>query len=744
MFSGGIPGVDLDPSEISQELYRLATVRDTEALQQLRRSTSQFQYHLDLALHVAVSDGGADIIEYLVGVGASVSSTSNYGHSLMHRAVLRGNAETIKCLLDLKAPVNLRTRTHGETPLLFAVDTGSTRIVKCLLNAKPLLELDSGKGETALHRAVWNGNAEMIECLLDAGADCTAKDFDSRTPWQQALLSSGRHDIIDAFVGREFRNLCNIIDSNAFGRLDAVVSTWSNPEDCLAHFGYNKPILRNLDKETFCSHFGLPASSYDTALDKICDIFVEQSEKGRLACVREATCTFMNLDDDHGTDFVSLCVPYLSSVPGYFLRHRWNYTLKDSRISKYCVTNEPIGLGADIEVTLDEYCNPSLSSAVLDKRNMDQVLTRYLQRKEPHLRRLVTVRQIWCWKVGSRILISCHNDLRKRSFRDRYGRALDRGWDASENLFWLLSEAVDYLDNPLWAELDESIFAIFSKSISEVFEEVNSYANAMRFEDISVEKERKFLHNINDIREEIAMMQTVLFQQEEIWKEFTYKTWPQFWPEGGNGRFAPPVNFEEKSTKDGPSVNGGHWDEKWRRLARPQTQILKFRRRFEKLDQDAERVEKYILVQLDLKQKHAALQETHTATFISAAVVGFTVITVIFTPLSFFTSLFALSIDSFQKDGNGSYATNYIGKWIATGEVVSLVIAATVTWLACLYFLRTPIPINVTSWLGIKRPAESLSPKEAKEQTSRKEKDLSPISTFFRHPQRRKPFHSEV
>lgn len=171
------------------------------------------------------------------------------------------------------------------------------------------------------------------------------------------------------------------------------------------------------------------------------------------------------------------------------------------------------------------------------------------------------------------------------------------------------------------------------------------------------------------------MIQTVLFQQEEIWKAFTYNSWPNFWPDGEEGRFKPPSGEDELA-------------DTWREIARPQAQFPKYRRRLEKLDEDAACVERHILVQLDLKQKHAAIQETHTATIMSAAIVGFTVITIIFVPLSFLTSLFAIPLDQLQQNERGKYTTSYIGRWMAVGEIASLAVTAVAIWLACEYFLE--------------------------------------------------------
>jgi hypothetical protein len=73
---------------------------------------------------------------------------------------------------------------------------------------------------------------------------------------------------------------------------------------------------------------------------------------------------------------------------------------------------------------------------------------------------------------------------------------------------------------------------------------------------------------------------------------------------------------------------------------------------------------------LDLRQKHIALQETHSMSVMSASVFAFTIITIVFTPLSFATSLFALPIDRFvshQMSGsedNPVYPSSYITKWL--------------------------------------------------------------------------------
>ena len=54
-----------------------------------------------------------------------------------------------------------------------------------------------------------------------------------------------------------------------------------------------------------------------------------------------------------------------------------------------------------------------------------------------------------------------------------------------------------------------------------------------------------------------------------------------------------------------------------------------------------------IIAKLDLKQKHASLNEAHYSAVIGAAVLAFTVIAVTFAPLSFIAKIFTLPVNSF-------------------------------------------------------------------------------------------------
>ncbi|KAG9201807.1 hypothetical protein G6514_005423 [Epicoccum nigrum] len=147
---------------------------------------------------------------------------------------------------------------------------------------------------------------------------------------------------------------------------------------------------------------------------------------------------------------------------------------------------------------------------------------------------------------------------------------------------------------------------------------------------------------------------------------------------------------------------------KWKTIMRPKSQFEKYRRKIEQLEEDAARVENGIRAKLDLKRTHASSKDAHASGVVGAAVLGFTIITIIFTPLSFVTSLFAFSIDGLQKhqidwflpgprneesetNVTRAYTTSYIGKWAATAELASIALALAAMWFAVVYTVEEPL-----------------------------------------------------
>jgi hypothetical protein len=346
-----------------------------------------------------------------------------------------------------------------------------------------------------------------------------------------------------------------------------------------------------------------------------------------------------------------------------------------------------------VPLTLDEYTSPVLSKAVLDRRNEDQVLVRIQKREKsipdseraPGETKLVVVNQLWLYyiqgvlitsPVSSFFQVQWHVDIDgviprgihiPSEVKDN-GDLVQTAEDRHRRIGILISHLVSFLDQPSEKSFSEPLLNVFEKSITLVSEEVNTYVQNIEISTISIEEEKKFLHQISDIREELSMIRRVLFQQEDVWKDFASNAWPKYWPNGRDGRMI-------IAREDWIGLTKELRDE-WKLVLQAQSYFGKYRQRIMQLDEDADRVERTIITKLDLKQKHASLHESHATAVMSAAVFGFTIVTIIFTPLSFLMSLFSLPIDQFQKHqvdspwttGTRMYSTNYIGKW--TGKLL--------------------------------------------------------------------------
>jgi hypothetical protein len=335
-----------------------------------------------------------------------------------------------------------------------------------------------------------------------------------------------------------------------------------------------------------------------------------------------------------------------------------------------------------MSLTLDEYCNQVLPKKVLERRNNDQVYTRIRQKqiqsesctnKREDKSELIAVGQAWIWNIENHYIVSpCHLSTSPSVLSGlRVGDpaigilANLETEDRLRTIGYTLAYLVSSLDRSiLWSVDDmsweESLLNAFEKGITLVLEDVNRYADTVGVNKIKIEEERKYLHEISDILEELAMIKRVLLQQEDVWKTFATNAWPEYWPNGQDGRMIIPradwIVFERAERVQ------------WKTIIGAQSVFEKYRRRLSQLYEDAERVERTILIKLDLKQKHTSLQEAHSTAVMSAAVFGFAIVTIVFTPLSFVTSLFALPIDQFQQsmldtDGTKTYSSSYISKW---------------------------------------------------------------------------------
>lgn len=332
-------------------------------------------------------------------------------------------------------------------------------------------------------------------------------------------------------------------------------------------------------------------------------------------------------------------------------------------------------VGIHFPLSLDEYCNPALERGVLDDRNNDQVLLRYqLSKNEkvgsvrdrlvPSDAKLITVHQAWLWKIDDRIITAFPQHVADELIAFMAQGVAFENADSKVDIALLMAVLINTWDHPVAMRgSSEHIFNIFQKSITSLLEEVKGYLASDSVETLNMNEERRYYHEITDIREELSMIRSVLFEQEKVWTQFMRKTWPRNWRE--DGVFVDPL--------DGPREHQAMGLDLGLSLTRPQEQFERWKKEIVRLEEAADRVEKLISINLDLKQKHASMKEAHSTAIMSAAVFGFTLITIIFTPLSFIISLLALPVDRFQHhqvpsvftDTAGMYRSHFIGVWLS-------------------------------------------------------------------------------
>ncbi|KAI1161764.1 hypothetical protein F5B18DRAFT_424427 [Nemania serpens] len=449
-------------------------------------------------------------------------------------------------------------------------------------------------------------------------------------------------------------------------------------------------------------------------------------------------------------------------------------------------------LEGHMPTTLDEYCSPALPETILKSRNMDQVLGRYerfsrenekieqtshkdaekgdeellheiwlvvggymrnlgclikdtIMRKRPEHpppskelpTNVVFVGQAWIWKIGEEVIITrMQEDISK----EPHGTLrLPPGDNPDVHIALMLDKLVERLDRPAGVA-EASLLTIYENALLLISEKVNKYTEKALVGDIDIDQEKDLFYQISDLYEEVLMIKSVLFEQEDVWEEFMRQT---RLIKGPNQQSAYQSNTEDAGSlsSDSSPMNA---EESWRtrKLLRPRAKFSRYKRRIAKLQEDAKRVEENISTNLNLKQKHATIREAHAVAILGATVFGFTIITVIFSPLSFIVALFALPIDKFNegRDGNqkdGLYSSSYIGKWsgkltgcIYTIDRILTMLAATVlvsiavtlvAMLAALWYVRGKT--------GLREYIRQKANNTLKEEKETKERDMKEKDT---------------
>ncbi|KAJ5737699.1 uncharacterized protein N7483_002824 [Penicillium malachiteum] len=346
-------------------------------------------------------------------------------------------------------------------------------------------------------------------------------------------------------------------------------------------------------------------------------------------------------------------------------------------------------------MTLDQYYYPTLSNT--DQRDDDQVLSKYIEtqqtkelqgkqttKERPQTeaertgkKKILTVDQLWIWIIDEKTIITSTTETSDKSdpsslFQNaldniRYGESksrFERPTTVEAVMELILGVATGFFMQKcvkVTEGMRKAPTEVFRESIREVADEeihtFRDFLNDLRAQtekrQISREKssgassiretpqnpyhiisdETELLDKIRDIRDELHMLRSLAEDQEVVWKQA----------------------FETSELRNCFQYN------------HPCTPT-EVKRSLDDMNLEAETTHNSISTLLDLRQKQASLVEAefghlqaNDTARQSNSVFVFTVITIIFLPLSFLSSLFALNITDFPHEGG---ILTYQGCWI--------------------------------------------------------------------------------
>jgi ankyrin repeat protein len=180
-------------------------------------SSSQPALAADSPLADAAMKGDITAVRTLLSRKADVNTAQGDGSTALHWAVYNSNAEMVQILLARGADVKATTRLGRLTPLMIAAKNGDVDVIKLLTDAKADVVSPNANGTTPLMFAAGSGQANAVKLLLDRGADVNAADTtNGQTPLMFAA-AQGRVDCIKLLTARK-------ADPNAITKVSPIIT----------------------------------------------------------------------------------------------------------------------------------------------------------------------------------------------------------------------------------------------------------------------------------------------------------------------------------------------------------------------------------------------------------------------------------------------------------------------------------------------------------------------------------------
>lgn len=143
------------------------------------RSAFTSKEKLQNKLHGYVKRGAIEKLRKLIKhAKLDLNAPDDDGNPCLYHAVVNGQADAVKLLLDSGADVNVQA-ADGNSCICFAVANGHKDIVRLLADSGADVNAITSHGIPLLHYAVANRNTDIVKVLLDSSANVNATDTSS-------------------------------------------------------------------------------------------------------------------------------------------------------------------------------------------------------------------------------------------------------------------------------------------------------------------------------------------------------------------------------------------------------------------------------------------------------------------------------------------------------------------------------------------------------------------------------------
>ena len=317
-----------------------------------------------------------------------------------------------------------------------------------------------------------------------------------------------------------------------------------------------------------------------------------------------------------------------------------------------------------LERTLDEAYYPGLSVDEFTTRNSDQIVSSRFRHDENWQEQvpILTVPQLWLWKFGE-VIVSAHSMTRgyksahEKTQGTAYFELFEEGNTDERLVAWkpifdgtqhpdiriglLLASYIEAFGEETPGDAIGSANTIppaldlFESAVVSVLSDVTHYVKNTKRNAIDYDTEQRLTHVLSDCRSELAMIKHIMGQQKQVLDALLAD------------RKVPWIEDEEDARNRGRPVRDA--DPRWKQVDSALGTLRRYYGRINKIDGDAERIEKTVQDMLNLKRTYASVQDSHAGVLLSTAAIGFAIVTIIFAPLAFLTALFAINITGFDK-----------------------------------------------------------------------------------------------